>query len=77
MKFFHILHTVLHKGGYTRRHFLNMYLSVLHEHMRGNTCCCGDGRAQNIIVLLVILGKRDDVQVNIRCVVVFVVFNTP
>ena len=34
---YHLLYIA--KGGYTRSHFLNMYLSVLHEHIRGNTCC--------------------------------------
>ena len=64
------------KGGYTLSTFLNMYLGVLHKLMRGNTRCYGNCRTLNLIVLLVFVGNGDNVQVNIRRVVVFVGSNT-
>ena len=48
-----------------------MYLSVLHEHMLGDTRCYGNGRIRNVIVLLCLFVKEDHVQANVSSVVVF------
>ena len=66
----------LDKGEYTRSRFLKIYLSVLHEHLRGNICYYGNGRTQNVIMLLVIVGIEDHVQVNIRCVMINSMINS-
>ena len=60
--------TQLSKVEFTRSRFLNVYVSIMPEHMLGNGRCYGNGRTRIVLVLLVLAGKRYHTQIYVRCI---------
>ena len=62
---------------YTEPYFEHLSQRVTRTHVRQLSLVWYNDRTRNVLVLLVLVGKGDPVQVSIRCVVIFVGFNTP